>query len=177
MSLLSNKVNTQETGSVLVLALLTLLALALMGVGLSYVGTSQIEITQTQATQDSNLSAAETGIDVAVSWLKSQIGTEIPRKSELFKSKPLSYISTPGDAPTDSGASTRKLSSTTYSAQLDPISDIGGSATELGVGTEVGESGIYGGVSRNYYFRVTASGTQNTNAGTTTLEVILSITQ
>ena len=125
----------------LILALLTLLALSLMGVGLIYVGTSQIEIARTQATQDSNLSAAETGIDVAVSWLMSQIGTEIPRTSQTFDSKPLSYISTPGDVPTDSGASTRKLSSSTYSAQLEPISDVGGGKAELGLGTEVGESG------------------------------------
>jgi hypothetical protein len=109
MSRLSNKANTLEAGSVLILALLTLLALSLMGVGLSYVGTSQIDIAQTQSTQDTTLSAAETGADVAVNWLKGQITTAIPSAPQTFTTAPLSTVA-PGAPLPDPGATARCLS-------------------------------------------------------------------
>lgn len=162
---------SRETGSVLVLALLTMLALTLMGMGLGYVGSSQIDIASTQDKHHNTLSAAETGVDVAVSWLRGSMATALPNQPQTFSSTPLGSI-----AATDPGASLRKLSGTTYSAVLEPMASGAGGASS-GVGAEVGNSSAYGATaSQTTYYKVTSSSSQDGARGVV-VEAILSVTQ
>ncbi len=170
MSRLSNKANTLEAGSVLILALLTLLALSLMGVGLSYVGTSQIDIAQTQSMQDTTLSAAETGADVAVNWLKGQITTAIPSAPQTFTTAPLSTVA-PGAPLPDPGASARKLLSLTYSALLEPLA-AGAGTSGSGIGIDISNPNA---ITPTNYYKITSTGAQGGTNGVI-VEIIVSVT-
>lgn len=156
----------RESGSVLMLALLTLLALALMGVGLGYVGSSQIDLARSQATQDNTLSAAETGVDHAINWLRGQIATALPAAPQTFSSTPLT-----SNAATDAGTSTSKLSATTYSARLEPLASGAGTAGS-GIGSDISNPDA---LSSTRYYKITGTGAQGGTAGVR-LEVIVSVT-
>jgi len=156
----------RESGSVLMLALLTLLALALMGVGLGYVGSSQIDLARSQATQDNTLSAAETGVDHAINWLRGQIATALPAAPQTFSSTPLT-----SNAATDAGTSTSKLSATTYSALLEPLASGAGTAGS-GIGSDISNPDA---LSSTRYYKITGTGAQGGTAGVR-LEVIVSVT-
>jgi len=156
----------RESGSVLMLALLTLLALALMGVGLGYVGSSQIDLARSQATQDNTLSAAETGVDHAINWLRGQIATALPAAPQTFSSTPLT-----SNAATDAGTSTSRLSATTYSARLEPLASGAGTAGS-GIGSDISNPDA---LSSTRYYKITGTGAQGGTAGVR-LEVIVSVT-
>lgn len=156
----------RESGSVLMLALLTLLALALMGVGLGYVGSSQIDLARSQATQDNTLSAAETGVDDAINWLRGQIATALPAAPQTFSSTPLT-----SNAATDAGTSTSRLSATTYSARLEPLASGAGTAGS-GIGSDISNPDA---LSSTRYYKITGTGAQGGTAGVR-LEVIVSVT-
>jgi len=156
----------RESGSVLMLALLTLLALALMGVGLGYVGSSQIDLARSQATQDNTLSAAETGVDHAINWLRGQIATALPAAPQTFSSTPLT-----SNAATDAGTSTSRLSATTYSARLEPLASGAGTAGS-GIGSDISNPDA---LSSTRYYKITSTGAQGGTAGVR-LEAIVSVT-
>jgi len=156
----------KEAGSVLVLALLTLLALTLMGVGLGYVGSSQIDLARSQATQDNTLSAAETGVDHAINWLRGQIATALPSAPQTFNSTPLT-----SGTSTDAGLSTNKLSTTTYSARLEPLASGAGTAGS-GIGSDISNPDA---LTSTRYYKITGTSSQSGTTGVK-VEVIVSVT-
>jgi len=162
----------REAGSVLMLALLTLLALALMGVGLGYVGSSQIDLARSQATQDNTLSAAETGVDDAINWLRGQIAIALPAAPQTISNKTQLTSNAATDLDPFHGKQTeKKLSVTTYTALLKPLASGAGTAGS-GIGSDISNPDA---LSSTRYYKITGTGAQGGTAGVR-LEVIVSVT-